>query len=438
MRLLKKTYKSALLFAALLLTVQSVTAQQDNTLNVFTPYSFYGVGSLNTSGTAGARGMSGVGAAVRSTVSFNTVNPASYSAAPAQTFLFSFGMLGQNDYLKSERAKSSHNGFNINDISLQFPVAKKVGFGFSVSPYSSVGYQTSFIDKNSGVDANIGSIQYLYSGSGGITQFKAGLGWEPLKGLSIGANFLYYLGKIQRKSQTLITPIISASKEYRSISISDKELYSHLGFDLGIQYGFKLRGDRKFTLGAVYEPGLNSTVNNSRIIESVGTALVDSVYVNKAGKAFSMPQKLTAGFAYNNDRMVFGVDYTYQNWANSYYINPLDRVELTSMHQIKAGLEITPNRYDIRNAMKRWTYRAGVRYGNSYFKKDGHSINEYAATFGFGVPLQKNSFTLLNVGLEVGQTGTIKNNLVRDTFVKLSIGFNIFTTSEWFVRHKFK
>ncbi|MDE7134126.1 MAG: hypothetical protein K2N86_02470, partial [Rikenellaceae bacterium] len=175
-----KTLLHTLLLLALTTAAMPAAAQFDNTLNAFSPYTFYGIGDLNFSGTAATKTMGGIGAATRSGTSFNIVNPASYSAAAPQAFLFSFGMQGRNDYLKSGAFKSSHNAFNINDISLQFRILDGLGFGLSVTPYSTVGYKASFVDNSSPL-SDMGVTRYSYTGNGGINQFKAGLGWRPAK-----------------------------------------------------------------------------------------------------------------------------------------------------------------------------------------------------------------------------------------------------------------
>ena len=108
----------------------------------------------------------------------------------------------------------------------------------------------------------------------------------------------------------------------------------------------------------------------------------------------------------------------------------------TKAQDVRLGFEITPNRTDIRYMMKRWTYRAGVRYNNSYLVRNGNQIKDYAVSVGFGIPLQRGGFSLLNVGGEFGQMGELKNGMVRNTYVKLYVGFNLFTQG-WFVRHKF-
>ncbi|MDE7077644.1 MAG: hypothetical protein K2O55_03575, partial [Alistipes sp.] len=58
----------------------------------------YGIGELSTPGTLSMRSMGGVGVAVRNPGVANMLNPAAFSAAPQKTFLFSFGLEGQNYY----------------------------------------------------------------------------------------------------------------------------------------------------------------------------------------------------------------------------------------------------------------------------------------------------------------------------------------------------
>lgn len=438
MRLKAILYTS--LVSIIAVTALPAAAQFDNTLNLFSPYTLYGVGNLNTGGTAAAGTMAGVGAAMRSATSFNAVNPASYSAAAAQTFIFSFGMQGQNDYLKSDSYRSSHNAFNISDVSVQFRVADKLGFGLSVTPYSTVGYKVSFSDQSS-VMAESGTVRYSYSGSGGFNRLKAGLGWSPFKNFSVGVDMLYYLGTVKRISESGVSDIVSSSTEYRTIRITDRKQINTVNLEVGLQYEYPLRGGRAFTVGAVYEPKRKADLNNMRQIISEGSSVSDLILDVSGKTGFDLPHKLVAGIGYRTDKLSLGFDYDYQRWKgvlDNEKVSGGGLFEATDMHNIRAGFEYTPNRYDIRQVMKRWTYRGGLRYGNTYYTIGGKKITECAVSVGFGAPLQRNGFTAVNFGAEAGRTGTLSRGLSRDTFVRIYLGFNIFVTQEWFVRHRFK
>jgi len=438
MRLKAILYTS--LVSLIAVTAMPAAAQFDNTLNLFSPYTLYGVGNLNTGGTAAAGTMAGVGAAMRSATSFNAVNPASYSAAAAQTFIFSFGMQGQNDYLKSDSYRSSHNAFNISDVSVQFRVADKLGFGLSVTPYSTVGYKLSFSDPSS-VMAENGTVRYSYSGSGGFNRLKVGLGWSPFKNFSVGVDMLYYLGTVKRISESGVSDIVSSSTEYRTVRVTDRRQINTLNVGVGLQYEYPLRGSRAFTVGAVYEPKRKADLNHTRQIISEGSYTSDLILDVSGKSGFDLPHKLVAGIGYRTDRLSFGFDYDYQRWRgvlDNEKVNGGGLFEATDMHNVRAGFEYTPNRYDIRQVMKRWTYRGGLRYGNTYYTLNGKKITECAVSVGFGAPLQRNGFTAVNFGAEAGRTGTLSRGLSRDTFVRIYLGFNIFVTQEWFVRHRFK
>ena len=92
----KNTLIKLLVAAAVL--VPAAVAAQTSSINAFSPYTMYGIGELNTQGTLAMRSMGGVGVAMRNAGVMNLLNPAAYSTAPQKTFLFNFGVEGQNYY----------------------------------------------------------------------------------------------------------------------------------------------------------------------------------------------------------------------------------------------------------------------------------------------------------------------------------------------------
>ena len=102
----------------------------------------------------------------------------------------------------------------------------------------------------------------------------------------------------------------------------------------------------------------------------------------------------------------------------------------------KQGIKI--NHKVVMRLMKEENLTCKVRAKKykSYLVRNGNQIKDYAVSVGFGIPLQRGGFSLLNVGGEFGQMGELKNGMVRNTYVKLYVGFNLFTQG-WFVRHKF-
>ena len=92
----KNTLIKLVVIAAVMIPYAS--AAQTSSINAFSPYTMYGIGEQNTPGTLPMRSMGGVGVAMRSSGVVNLLNPAAFSAAPQKSFLFNFGLEGQNYY----------------------------------------------------------------------------------------------------------------------------------------------------------------------------------------------------------------------------------------------------------------------------------------------------------------------------------------------------
>ena len=172
------------LIVAAVAMVPTAVAAQTSSINAFSPYTMYGIGEQNTPGTLSMRSMGGAGVAMRSPGTLNLLNPAAYSAAQQKTFLFNFGLEGQNYYnsqkVAGESKNTAYNTFNFHDIAFQMPLARKLGLGFSLTPYSSVGYRTKYYheyDPTDPVYGNVGNVQYNYQGEGDVTEVKLGIGW---------------------------------------------------------------------------------------------------------------------------------------------------------------------------------------------------------------------------------------------------------------------
>ena len=119
-------------------------------------------------------------------------------------------------------------------------------------------------------------------------------------------------------------------------------------------------------------------------------------------------------------------------------------VAYTDTHTIKAGMEFVPARYDTRRFWRRWSYRLGVRYGSHNQTFDGHKLQEYAVTAGFGIPIKFLGISSVDFAVEYGDRGfnvAKEIGLVRQKYVKFGVGFKLFAGAEnheyWFLRPKY-
>ena len=113
-----------LVVAAAVMLPYAVSAQTSS-INAFSPYTMYGIVEINTPGTTQidfARSAHG--------------HP-DVAHRAQKSFLFSFGLEGQN-YYNSQKVdnvskNTAYNTFNFHDIAFQMPVAKKLGLGFMIA-----------------------------------------------------------------------------------------------------------------------------------------------------------------------------------------------------------------------------------------------------------------------------------------------------------------
>ena len=445
------------------LALPSLAAAQNLTssINTFSPYSMYGLGELATPGTTSMRSMGGVGVAMRSTNKVNVLNPAAYSQTPQKSFLFEFGVEAghfRNSQTKygtpQTTARTAYNSINFHEIAFQMPLAKGLGFGFSLTPYSNVGYNMHSDELSSGVAGNLGRAQYQYYGDGDVTEAKAGIGWSPFKNFSIGAAMQYYWGNITRNYKAVPTDIITGSGEYSTTTGIDTYDVSRIKAQFGVQWNAILNARRALTFGATYDIGglLGPKSLKYVYIDNLLTSTVRNE--EDTSLPLRLPRQIAAGVFYQTVSLRMGVDYVYQNWGdeNSNFLESDGAgkgvtVAYHNTNTVRVGLEVTPKPIDTRNYLNRVAYRIGFRYGDYYQTFGGSVVRQMAVTAGIGLPVKLFGRSSVEVGFEFGMRDPVKDKitlndnivgLVKNTYYKFSIGVSLFGEDDWFRRYKFK
>lgn len=457
MQKISKQFYKAIIAAVLLLPMGAAAQNLTSSINTYSPYSMYGLGELSTPGNVAMRSMGGVGVAMLSTSAVNMLNPAAYGNMSRKSFIFNFGVdaahyrNSQNKYNSGSvsEVQTAYNTINIREIAFQMPLAKNVGFGFSLTPFSNVGYNMHSNDISSDIMGNVGRVQYRHYGDGDVTEVKAGVGWKPFNKLAIGAAARYYWGSINRNYKTTPTDIITGSGEYSSTTGIDIYDVSNIKFQFGVQWHAIFNSKRALTFGATYDLGGDMNPNMTQYVY-VDNFLTSVVRDNSESLPLRLPHQLALGAFYQNSKIRTGVDYVYQNWGgeNSDYIEGNGKgisVAYTDTHTIKAGFEIRPRPTDVGNYLNRIAYRVGVRYGDFYQTYALSTIKQYAVTAGFGFPLQLFGNSSIDVGFEWGMRNPSKSQvtvdgkqvgLVKQNYFKLAVGLSLFG-DDWFRRRQF-
>lgn len=401
-------------------------------IQIVSPYSRFGIGDLSDNNNAWNMSMGQLGIGLRSSHHVNYVNPASYSAFDSLSFVFEGGLSGEFISLKSDYQSVNRNYASLGYLVFGMPVNKWWKTSLGLLPFSDVGYTVANYEEY----PNSGTVIRLYSGSGGISRLFWGNSVTFLKDFSIGANISYLFGSMNREAMVLFPDSIYAMnfKEVYHVTMND------LHFNFGAQYRAKFKNDLSLTVGAVFSPTLSMA---SKTDIFAGTFLLNSSGVESPRDTLVMtegykgriviPMMIGGGFSFaKNEKWVVGVDYKWQNWEKFKAYDLSD--SLVNSWQINFGGEITPKYDNYNNYLARVQYRLGFTYGKTYLHLRNQDLNEYAITFGLGLPL-RGMKTMLNLGAQYGVRGTTAEKLIRESYFKLVVGFSIY--ERWFVKRKY-
>lgn len=423
-----------IIFIFLVVSCAGVNAQTTTS----SPYSQFGLGDLSGMFLPQNRAMGGISMGLRKPGAYhniNLANPASYSAIRLATF----DIGAYSGIRQLSRTGLSENSFNatLSHITFAFPVTANSGFSFGLLPYSNRGYQYRV---NSTIDTT--NVNYVYGGDGGISKAYMGYGIGIAKNLNIGVNVGYLFGNLKRLQSTEFPDDFTAMNSRTDSSSS----ISGLTYDVGLQYTANFSSSTKITFG--YTVNTGSRINSKKSVLTTRyrfasaedeTPALDSTYFNEGDRTkIDMPLTHTVGFAVQKDnRWLFGADAHLGKWSE-FSDNGINQ-GLNDSYGIAVGGQITPDIQAVSNYLKLIDYRLGFKYDRSYISVNNNDINQYALTVGFGFPLPSTlnrTFYKINLSAELGNRGTLQNNLVRERFVNIHLGFTLNDT--WFIKPKFE
>jgi hypothetical protein len=405
-----------------------------NSSSTSSPYSRYGFGNLSGSSFGRGDAMGGIGIGLRNSFQINTTNPASYTTIDSLTFLMQFGMDSRFTYSETSTANNTRNNVNFNHLTFALPYTHWWAGSFGLLPYASKGYSIIASDGESDLLSSSS-----FSGSGTLTKIYLGNAFRLGKHLSLGLNTWFLFGKIADNTYTYF-PNDGNAYDY----LKDISLNAHgFGITSGLQYQIETKSNNSLTLGLTFEPKVN--INSTYIIHeerslfrnsSTTTSIADTLqHVEANNNGLQIPMSYGAGFSWSyKNKITFGADVYFQKWKEALFLGK--NVDyMTNSSRYSGGFEYVPNMYSIRSYWDRTLYRFGGFYENSYLKINGIQLNSYGLTFGLGLPLSRQYRSLLNISGEIGRLGSTENNLIRETYAKVTVHFLLH--DRWFYKSKF-
>ena len=431
--------EKALLLAVFLIIGVSVSAQE-GAYGAYSPYSVFGIGELEKEGNAYNKSMGGTGIATRNKRFINYTNPAAVTARDSLAFMADFGLEQKNTIYRQGDLMSANNTFNIHNFVMTFPIYRSSAFMLGLAPFSDVGYDFSSVEERKDIIGHTGNINYDSRGTGSIYQLFFGAGVTFWKRLSLGAEYLYYFGNIDR-----LTHMNYLDNSYRSVSTGSELAIRASTGKFGIQYEQKLGGDVSMIVGATYRMSAKMNGYSTNYRYAVQSSVVDTLKHNIDTLAFgslSFGDEIGVGISVKGgEKWHAEFNYLRSGWGNSGMDNTpgfsaigSSMFSTTTSQSFRLGFEIVPNRNDIRYYMKRCSYRAGVYYDQAYYKLDGNNVNSMGITLGMTLPVFR-WYNGLTVGVDMGQKASARHGMVRERYAKIVVGFNIHDI--WFQKPRY-
>ncbi|HZY37800.1 MAG TPA: hypothetical protein VFE53_14180 [Mucilaginibacter sp.] len=440
-----KSYRTLI---TILFAVIALGANAQSTATTSSPYSRYGIGTIDPILLPQTIGMGGIATAINRLSLYNNINPenpASYGFIGFTTI--DAGINTNNMSLSQTGQPTNHNSdFKFSHVAFAIPLSKKSAVSFGLFPYSEMGYNTQVTKKGFGssspVDTNV--TNYAYNGEGGLSKAYVGYGFGIGKHLYIGANASYIFGDLHQYSSVEIPTLYGMLNP----TIEQSNVVAGVNYDYGVQYSFDFGEYSNEHLVLGYSAQANTSLNTtntyivSQFTYSGNTANVaaDTVLNSQQSKAkIQLPQINHFGISFQNDgHFLVGADYTMGHWS-SLSIAGVNQ-GLRDSKTFNIGGEYTPNPTALHSYFARTDYQLGFKYDESSLYLNNTNVKGYALTFGMGFPMAPanvgNSFYKINFAAEIGQTGTVASGLVRENYVTLHLNFVI--NDRWFLKFKFE
>ena len=403
--------------------------------DVASPYSIFGVGQLaGKSPNVRLKGMGGVTNAMYGPGLINAGNPASYAKIDSLAFLFDAGFYFKSSNFSTSTLSERSSNASFDHLFMAFGLTNWWKMSLGAQPYSVVDYK--MIVNSS--DPEVGNYTTAFRGTGGLNQAVIGNAFKLGKHFSIGANVNYVFGDTKS-----LTSLHFPDSTYKMGSRCGVDLMvSSFKFDYGLLYNTEIGKDYSLSIGVTYDQQVKLRGKQTTFIRTIANDvdaeieyLVDTVFygVNDTAK-LTMPQGFGVGFAFQKkNSWCFGVDFDWMQWSKFAREGVND--SLNDSWRVSAGFEYVPNHTSISNYFRRITYRAGGFYEQTFLYLRGHALNKMGITLGASLPLPK-TLSKVNLGLEVGRSGTKQDGLIQESYVRFDVGISVF--ERWFMKRKYK
>ena len=401
------------------------------------PYSYFGLGEIRAVNSIENQMMGGL-SMFGDSIHINLSNPASYGRLKLTAYA---AVLSRKEIgFKSANGKENSSVTSLDYLAIGFPIAKGLGVGFGIKPYSAVGYGF----ENEVTDPANGLITNKYDGEGGLNTVYFSTGAQLFKDFTLGATLNFHFGTIENRRVQNVENVQFGTFDFRESKVNG------VNFKLAANYTPNISEKTKLHTYLGIDTQMNLSSENSKEIGSFSSdngqeiekITVDLDAMNLKNRGITSPTRTTLGLGLGDEKKWFlGAEYEFQSLGD--YTAPffeVDNLEYTDAVKYTFGGYFTPDYSSFSDYFKRITYRAGANFGKSGMIVNGEDINDFGITFGVSLPMGANSivifrnFSNVNLGFEYGNRGTVNSGLIKENYFKLSIGLSL--NDRWFQKRE--
>lgn len=355
-------------------------------------YSSFNIGQLEQGRVGEAVGRAGIEMPIPSSGGVNFGNTAAWSTLKYVSVQAGFSYEQYRNSFGDLTA--DNNRTSIDHIAAAFPVSDTLGLtvGLGFRPYSTVSYLSgSALEIPSGDTIVQGGA--VYSGSGGISEAFAGLSFEPIDRVSVGAQLSVLFGQSDRVSRLeFSTPGFLSAGVIESMSVSG----------VGLTLSTLVEPVDGIRVGASFAPSITVRTDEARVGLYRISRGDDTASFTETSGEFMIPALIRGGISWEVGRTMLAGELLMQEWSSvgRFSENARDRMRMS------IGAEYLPDDRPGSSGIDRWTLRAGLMYDQSYVKIDGEGVNALGLGFGASIPFAPTgilgSGATFNLGIELG------------------------------------
>ncbi|MGB5436383.1 MAG: hypothetical protein WBM98_10880 [Maribacter sp.] len=402
------------------------------------PYSYFGVGEIQSKGTMENQMMGGIGMFADS-IHINLKNPAAYSKMGMQygedfgNTTYTAGLSHKRLTFENNVESQSNNVTNLEYISVGMALKKGFGIGFGIMPYSSVGY--NMISEN--VNSNDETITNQFYGEGGLNKVYFSAGYEFIKNVSLGLTAGFNFGTLENNRVQIVENVQFGTLDKRSSKVNGMDFNYALDYTPTFKDKYQLFASVRVNTQANLVSKNNKEIGSFSIStgQNIEVVNVNLDALNLRNTELKIPTTTTLGIGYGEKMKWFlGAEYSFQGMSSfSNDFIEAENLEYKDASSFALGGFYIPDYSAFSGYYKRITYRAGLRLDKSGMLLNNREINNFGITFGFGLPM-RGSFSNLNLGFEVGRKGTKYDDFIEENYFKVNVGLSF--NDIWFRKRR--